>query len=110
MTVSDPGSSSLLLRRAGIDTYQQPVVFMHRDCAVCRAEGFAALTRIEVRVGDRSLVATLNVVVDDWLPTHEAALSEAAWNRLRPQPGERARFAHPEPARSAGALRRKVFG
>ena len=110
MSVGDPGSSSLLLRRAGIDTYQQPVVYMHRDCAVCRAEGFAALTRIEVRVGERSLVATLNVVVDDWLPPHEAALSEAAWSRLRPQPGARARFAHPEPARSAGALRRKVFG
>ena len=49
----------LRLERAGIDTYQQPVVYMHRDCHVCRSEGFAALTRVRVRSGDRELVATL---------------------------------------------------
>ena len=45
--------------RAGIDTYQQPVVYMHRDCAVCRAEGFKALTRVRMTVGDRQVTATL---------------------------------------------------
>jgi thymidine phosphorylase len=100
----------LVVRRAGIDTYQQPVVYMHRDCAVCRSEGFAALTRVQVHVGDHSVVATLNVVVDDWLAEHEAALSEAAWHRLQPMPGALASFAHPETPQSASALRRKVYG
>ncbi len=103
-------SQGLALRRAGIDTYQQPIVYMHRDCAVCRAEGFSALTRVEVRVGTRSLVATLNVVVGGWLGLHEVALSEAAWRHLDPAPGAHAEFAHPEPAQSASVLRRKVFG
>ena len=50
-----PRHSRLRLVRAGIDTYQQPVVYMHRDCAVCRSEGFAALTRVHLRVGEKEL-------------------------------------------------------
>lgn len=100
----------LAVRRAGIDTYQQSVVYMHRDCAVCRSEGFAALTRVKVQVGTRSVVATLNVIVDGWLAAHEVALSEAAWHRLQPMPGAMASFAHPEAAQSASSLRRKVYG
>lgn len=102
--------SRLRLVRAGIDTYQQPVVYMHRDCHVCRSEGFTALTRILVRSGDRELVATLNVVVDDRIEPDVAALSEAAWALLRPGPESRAVFSHPEPPASAAALRAKVFG
>jgi hypothetical protein len=29
----------LYLTKVGIDTYQQAVVFMRKDCHVCRAEG-----------------------------------------------------------------------
>ncbi len=104
------GPPRLRLRRAGIDTYQQPVVYMHRDCAVCRSEGFTALTRVLVHSDGRELVATLNVVTDDWLDMDVAALSEAAWDALQPGPEAWAVFSHPEPPASAPALRRKVFG
>ena len=100
----------LKLARAGIDTYQQPVVYMHRDCPVCRAEGFTALARVLVRYGDRELVATLNVVNDGQLGLDEARLSEAAWLALDPAPDAVAEFTHAEPASSAAALRAKVFG
>ena len=104
------GHNRLRMVRAGIDTYQQPVVYMHRDCGVCRAEGFAALTRVLVRSGDRELVATLNVVTSDWLAPDVAALSEAAWSALQPVADAWAIFSHPEPPVSAPALRSKVFG
>jgi len=104
------GHNRLRLVRAGIDTYQQPVVYMHRDCDVCRAEGFAALTRVLIRSGGRELVATLNVVTDDWLALDVATLSEAAWNALHPVAGDWAEFAHADPPASAPALRAKVFG
>src|SRR6185369_12750657 len=100
----------LRLVRAGIDTYQQPVVYMHRDCHVCRSEGFTALTRVLVRSSDREVVATLNVVVDDHLELDVAALSEAAWKALRLGPDAWGSFSHPEPPESAPALRAKVFG
>ncbi|MHB8913327.1 MAG: thymidine phosphorylase, partial [Lysobacter sp.] len=104
------GHNRLRLVRAGIDTYQQPVVYMHRDCDVCRAEGFAALTRVLVRSNGRELVATLNVVTQDWLALDVASLSEAAWNALQPGPDDWAVFNHAEPPASAPALRAKVFG
>lgn len=100
----------LRLVRAGIDTYQQPVVYMHRDCDVCRAEGFTALTRVLVHSGGRELVATLNVVIDDRFGLDVAALSEAAWNALQPGADAWAVFSHPDPPASAPALRAKVFG
>ena len=100
----------LRLVRANIDTYQQPVVYMHRDCQVCRAEGFSALTRVRVHVGDRALVATLNVVTEHRFGLDVAALSEAAWEALQPDADSWATFSHPEPPASAAALRAKVFG
>lgn len=104
------GHNRMRLIRAGIDTYQQPVVFMHRDCAVCRSEGFTALTRVLIRCGGRELAATLNVVTDDWLAPDVASLSEAAWRALEPEADAWAVFSHPEPPGSAPALRAKVFG
>jgi thymidine phosphorylase len=96
--------------RAGIDTYQQPVAYMHRDCEVCRSEGFAAMARVQIQIGDQSLIVTLNVVVGDFVAPDEVALSEAAWQVLAPEAGALASFRHPEPAASASALRAKVFG
>ena len=37
-----PPATSLALRRVGIDTYRENVAYLHRDCAIYRAEGFQA--------------------------------------------------------------------
>jgi thymidine phosphorylase len=34
--------NQLRLRRLGIDTYQEPVLYMHRDCHVCQSEDVVA--------------------------------------------------------------------
>ena len=105
-----PAPSTLRLVRAGIDTYQQPVVYMHRDCPVCRSEGFTALSRVAIRSGGKELLATLNVVVDADLDPDVAALSEVAWRALSPAEGAVAEIRHAEPPASTSALRAKVFG
>src|SRR3546814_20845801 len=79
MTTQAPGHTRLRVTRAGIDTYQQPVVYMHRDCEVCPSEGLAAMTRVRLDVGARTPVATLTVVVDERLGLDGVAPSEAAW-------------------------------
>lgn len=106
----DASSIRLPVRRAGIDTYRQPVLFLRQGCLVCRAEGFAALARVKVKCGAREIVATLNVVTGDWLGEDEAALSDAAWQALAAEPGELAEFAHADPPESVGVVRAKVFG
>ena len=53
-------SNTLRLKRLGIDTHQEAVIYMRRDCHVCRAEGFSAHARVRVSAGDTSIIATLN--------------------------------------------------
>lgn len=106
-----PDKNNLLqVVRAGIDTYQEPVVYMREDCHVCRSEGFEAQARIEVTVGDRSIIATLNVVSDGWLLSNQAGLSEAAWERLKPAQGAVAVMSHPEPVGSMKHIRTRIYG
>ena len=101
----------LALVPSGIDTYRQPVVYMHEDCHVCRSEGFAAQTRIRIDLRGRWIIATLNVVDRGaWLGVDQAALSASAWMALGAQPGDRAAFSHPEPPASASLIRAKAYG
>ena len=98
------------LRRIGIDTYQEPVIYMASGCPVCLAEGWEASTRIEVRHADHTIVATLNVVTGDLLAPDEASLSEAAWRMLGASEGDMLALAHPRPLSSLRHLRAKVHG
>ena len=108
---STSGAERMLLQRAGLDTYLEPVVYMRADCAVCRSEGFESQTRLWVHVDNKRILATLNVVTDiGWLKPGFAALSEAAWRRLDPQPNDTASFSHADAPESARLIRAKVYG
>lgn len=101
---------TLRARRLGIDTRQEAIVYMRRDCGVCRSEGFEAAARVELRAGERRVVATLSVVRTDLLAPGDAGLSEAAWTRLGVRDGDPISAAHPAPLDSLGFVRAKVFG
>jgi thymidine phosphorylase len=102
--------AQLLARRLGIDTYQENVAYMHAQCEVCRSEGLGARARIALACGERSIVATLNVVYSALLSPDEIGLSEAAWAALEAAPGAPVRIAHPAPLLSFSAVRAKIFG
>ena len=101
---------TLKLRRLGIDTYTDPVLFMNRDCPIFRSEGFDARARVRVTLGERSVIATLHVVSSTLLASDEAGLSECAWTALEASEGAQARVSHPEPVESVSRLRAKVYG
>ena len=105
-----PSGNSLVLKRMGIDTHEEPIVYMQADCDVCRSEGFSAHSRVAVATDQASIIATLNVVRDGFVLPTEAGLSEAAWQLLRARPGQRATFSHPPPVESLSAVRAKIFG
>jgi thymidine phosphorylase len=100
----------LLARRLGIDTYREPVVFMRFDCPVCRAEGFRSMARVQLALGQRSVIATLDVVQGQLLGRDEIGLSEAAWNALGAHDGDQLRVSHPDPVESFSAVRNKIYG
>lgn len=98
------------VRRIGIDTYNEPVLYMRSDSHVCRAEGFESQARVEVRIGSRALVCTLHHTVNGMLDHDEVALSESAWRLLDAREGVEAALAHPKPLESLSHLRAKVYG
>ena len=97
-------SNSLRVRRLGLDTQYEAIVFMRRDCPVCRSEGFTAHTRVLLCNGKHSLVATLYQVTSDLLDHDEAGLSESAWTRLHLKEDDRIVIAHPAPDRKSTRL------
>ncbi len=102
--------AGLKVRRLGIDTYLEPVVFMRSDCHICRSEGFEARSRLKVHVGDKAIIATLNVVHNHLLANDEIGLSESAWDMLTPAAGSLAYFSHPNPLDSLRHVRAKIYG
>jgi len=94
----------------GIDTYQEPVIFMRRDCHVCRSEGFEVQSRVRIQNDGHAIVATLNVVGPELLEQGDVGLSESAWKMLGAQSGETVRLSHPKQLRSLSHVRSKVYG
>ena len=70
-------TNSIRARRFGLDTQYEAIVFMHKDCHVCRSEGFAAHTRVLLCNGERQVIATLYQVTSELIAHNEAALSGA---------------------------------
>jgi len=101
--------NSLKVRAVHIDTYRENIIYMRADCHICKSEGFSALTRIVVYYGERSIIATLNVVSD--LVGHgEAGLSNEALRRLQVQEDCMIQVGHLKPVASFKFVRSKMYG
>jgi len=104
-------TENLTLRRVGIDTYHENVAYLHRDCSVYRAEGFQALSKIEIHANGLYVLAVLNVVDDESIvKRNELGLSEQAFKQLDEKEGCNVQVNHAEPADSMDAVRKKING
>lgn len=108
----DPGLRhyEVRVRRGGIDTGPEPVVYMRPECEVCRAEGLRAHSRVLLVHGGRELVATVHHASNELVGMDEAVLSESAWARLRPSKAALVSLRHVPALASLGAVRAKMFG
>ncbi len=110
--LSDPslGRHSLTVVDIGIDTHQEPVVYMRGDCDICRSEGFAANSRVLLRYAEKRVIATLNVVDKQVLPAGRVGLSKIALHRLGVVDGCEITVSHAPVVTSLAAVRKKIFG
>ncbi|MCU0926785.1 MAG: thymidine phosphorylase family protein [Hydrogenophaga sp.] len=110
-TAPTAGHNGLILKRVAIDTWRENVAYLHRDCAVYRAEGFQALSKVEIRANGRRILATLNVVDDPSIVgCDQLGVSEDAFAQLDVPDGHPASVSQAEPAESIPALFRKING
>jgi thymidine phosphorylase len=108
--VMDVSAYSMRLKRLGIDTYKEAVIYLNKDCDICRSEGFTAQARIEVTLGSKSIIATLNTVTSDLLTCEEASLSNHAWKFLDAKETDAISLSHPKPLKSLSIIRSKIYG
>lgn len=106
----DTTFNTLQLTHIGIDTQREHVVFMRKDCHICKSEGFQALTRVLVTVKGKSKIATLYIITNEILKTGEAGLSESAWIDLEAKEGDEISFSHVQPVSSMSSIRAKMYG
>ncbi len=100
----------LKLKRLGIETYQEPIIYMRHDCHICKAEGFETQTRLKVYFNGRQIIATLNVITSDILAFDQVGVSESAWRLLGAKENDWLEFDHLAPIESLSHVRAKVYG
>ncbi len=101
----------LKLRRVAIDTYRENVAYLNRECEIYRAEGFQALSKIEIEANGNTILAMLNVVDDDNIVAPgELGLSEQAFAQMNLEQGTAVCVSHAEPPASMEAIRSKIAG
>ncbi len=103
-------SSRLKAYLMGIDTHQEPVVYMREDCQVCRSEGFAAHSRVGVSSDGQAIIATLNIVYGETIPNGHVGLSNVAMERLGVSQEDPLSVHHAPYVESLSLVRQKVFG
>lgn len=103
-------TNQLKLKRPGIYTRNEHNVYMREDCDVCLSEGFEALTRIRVSLGDKNVIASLNMVNSDILAPDEIGLSENAIEALGAKEGDILSISHQSPITSFSYVRSKIYG
>ena len=102
--------NTLKLVYLGIDTQKEHVVFMRKDCHICKSEGFEAYNRIVVTTKNHSIIATLFIITDGILKVGTAGLSDSAYKNLNAQEGDLLSFSHLQPVSSMRAVRSKMYG
>ncbi|HUJ48362.1 MAG TPA: thymidine phosphorylase family protein [Rhizomicrobium sp.] len=110
MSATGSGAHFLRARRLGVDTHSEAVIFLHKECPVCRAEGFEAHTRVLLRANGKHVIATLYQVIGNLVDACDAALSEEAWLRLDLKEGQDLSVSHAEPIESLSLVRSRIFG
>lgn len=103
-------ANTLTLKPLGINTYKEAVIYVRKDCHVCRSEGFEVQARVKVVHKKGIILATLNTINSDLLTPHEASLSTFAWEQLGASMGDEIQIFHPDHLNSLDHIRGKIYG
>jgi thymidine phosphorylase len=101
----------LKLKKIEIDTYQDNVAFLARNCRKYRPEEYQAFKKIEVIAGESRLLASLLIVDNEKIVgTDELGLSEKAFQRMCQFENVQVTIAPARPPRSIDHVREKIHG
>lgn len=102
-------SNQVRLKRLGIDTQYEYILFVRKDSFICKSEGFGPHVRVQVTLNEKSIITTLNIVCSDILKNEEVSLSEKAWEHLGAMEGDYIHVAHIRHFTSFKYVRSKIY-
>jgi thymidine phosphorylase len=107
---SDSHAPKLRARRLRLHTRDEPVVLLRADSPVSRSEGLDPRSRVVLSARGKEVRATLFEIEEPLIGPGDAALSEAAWQRLGLRPDEAVSISHAPPLASLACVRRRIHG
>lgn len=110
MNATENFSPRLKIRRVNLDTGRENVVVLSRRSQALRPDVFRGFSRVELRAGDRELLATLLLTDDGMVGTDELGLSEPAFRRFGQPVGSLVSVRPATPPESLDAVRAKIQG
>lgn len=111
MTNDGNSRPTLKVRRVHLDTGRENVVVMSRRSRALRPEVFRGFSRIELRNGSKSMLATLLITDDDDLVgSEDLGLAEPAFRRFGAVAGSLVSVAPAQSPDSLDAVRTKIMG
>ncbi|MCF8505882.1 MAG: thymidine phosphorylase family protein [Caulobacter sp.] len=100
----------LKARPLGLDSFRENVVVMARCSQVLRPERLRGSRKVELRAGDRTLLASTMIGDPDLLLPDEIGLPQPLFRRLGVKAGDLVQVAPARPPASLAAIRAKVDG
>jgi thymidine phosphorylase len=101
----------LKIRRVNLDTGRENVAVISRHSRALRPEVFRGFSRVELRSGAKSMLATLLITEDDSLVSaDDLGLAEPAFRRFASPAGSLVSVTPAKPPESLDAVRAKILG
>jgi len=110
MDLPDNARPQLKLRRIHLDTGRENVVVMARRSMALRPDVFRGFSRVELRAGERTMLATLLLTEDGLVAPDEIGLSDPAFRRFAAPVGTPITVTPATPPNSLDYVRAKVQG
>jgi thymidine phosphorylase len=107
--MKDDTPNMMRAQRLGVLTQHETLALVRADCPVCRSEGMSAHSQVTVTHGDKSVIATLYQVTEDWLPVGTVGLTDSAWEKLDLEDGSLVHLTHTPPLSSLAYVRQRIF-
>ncbi len=101
----------LSIKHININSFNENIVYLHRDCDTYKLDEIKSLTKVEIHGGAVPVFAFLEIVEDDSIvKTNEIGLNNEAFSKVNLPEGANVTISMAGPPTSSGALQRKISG
>ena len=101
----------LSLKHVPINSFDENVAYLNKDCSIYKIDNIKSLTRVEVHGGEKPLYAFLQITDSNKIvKPGELGLNSEAFAKLGLPEGEKVSLSLTLPPPSLGAIKRKIAG